>query len=82
MGPRFKVHQYYPYRTARVVERFMTLPRELTKELENRCAEDSGVRIPDNHVCYKLECDFSNIVYVMFTDFYSIFGRSIQEGDW
>ena len=78
--PVIKVVRVFPYRSARVENRVLTMPREFMNFLEDYCARELGI-IKDNHTAYQLVCEFDTI-YVMFHDAYVWFGTSIVEEDW
>ncbi len=71
----------YPYRTATVRDRFLSLPRKLVRALEEELARKAGVR-PDNHVVYEFIHENRDTVYVLFTDHKAHFGKTLYEGRW
>ena len=71
----------YPYRTASVRERFMSLPRLLVHELEEQLAQKAGVR-PDNHTVYEFIDESRETIYVLFSDFKASFGKTLYEHRW
>lgn len=70
----------HAYRTALVKDIFLTLPRELLKELEEQLAELAGQR-PDNHTVYELTQP-RGTTYIFFNDFSVNFATSIEVRSW
>lgn len=75
------VTKYFPYRTASPLDRYLSLPRKDTEELEQRLAAAVGTS-PDNHTVYEVTTPGGNKVYIMFHDFVTIFGLSVDVRDW
>jgi hypothetical protein len=73
--------RYFPYRTASPTDRFLSLPRDLTEELEERLSRAVGTA-PDNHTVYEITTSAGTKVYIMFHDFKTVFGHSVEVGDW
>ena len=76
----------HPYRTARVEEIFLRLPREFMGSLEQELARAAGVGM-DNHTVYTIDFGFTQmgghqIIHVLFTDHAVIFGHDIQIKNW
>ncbi len=76
-----KVTQFFPYRTASPRDRFLSLPRDTTNELEERLAAAAGNRL-DNHTVYEITTKAGTKVYIMFHDFVTVFGHSVEVRDW
>lgn len=78
----------HTYRSARVTEVFLELPRDACRDLEDRLAEASG-RQKDNHVVYEVKQEGwgsdgpqENITYISCSDFTVHFGRGIIQERW
>ena len=71
----------YPYRTARVLERITTLPREKARALEQTLIYEVGAW-PDNHVVYGITTDEGPSLYLLFTDFDVVIGHKVEERAW
>ena len=75
------VTRHFPYRTASSRDRFLSLPRNDTNELERRLAAAVGTSL-DNHTVYEVTSPDGNKVYIMFHDFITVFGLSVEVRDW
>lgn len=73
--------EHFPYRTASIRDRFLSIPRSQTAELEERLAEAAGVG-RDNHTAYGITTDAGTKMYIMFSDFDTAFGHSIEVRNW
>lgn len=73
--------KFYPYRTARVHDHVMSVPRDQLSELEQKLAYTAGVW-RDNHTVYGLTTANGNSLYIFFHDLVVIFGLSIEERAW
>lgn len=72
----------FPYRTARVSNDFLRLPRDKTMNaLEYKLAEAASGRT-DNHTVYMIVQDGKPPVYIMFSDYTVTFAHSVIERDW
>ena len=75
----------HPYRTARVDDIFLRLPRDMMQEFEANLAvlADHGV---DNHTVYEITQTISGglprTTYVEFSDFSVNFGHECRKGRW
>ena len=78
---RGKVKQY-PYRTARVRDIYLKVPRDTVKPLEEQLAEAASTSI-DNHTVYEIvQPGSDSTVYIMFSDFEAVFGHFLCEERW
>lgn len=66
----------YPYRTARVFERFFEIPRDQVRQLEEQLADAAGVRM-DNHTVYEITSEDGNVMYIWFHDLSAYFGSKL-----
>jgi len=73
--------EHFPYRTASIRDRFLSIPRSQTTELEGRLAEAVGVT-PNNHTVFGITTDAGTKVYIMFSDFDTAFGHSVEVRNW
>lgn len=74
----------FPYRSARVGDTLLTVPRDSVKELEEQLAQKAGVS-RDNHVVYEITQSDQfdqGPVYVLFSDNYARFGKTVVERSW
>ena len=78
----------HTYRSARVSDVFLELPRSACHELEKRLAEASG-RDPDNHVVYEVKQDawgkegpYESTTYISCSDMTVRFGREVLLERW
>ena len=72
----------YPYRKAFVADPFLSIPRELLKELEENLAAAAGVRA-DNHTVYEFVQDKDKPpLYIMFSDFTVTFAHAVDARSW
>ena len=73
----------YPYHTATVGERFMTLPRKVLGEFEKELAKMAGWSDVDNKTTYRLTEKHrgasARTIYISFSDFKVSFGRTIKK---
>lgn len=69
----------YPYRTAKVEDIFLRVPRDSVKDLELQLAEAAGARL-DNHTVYEITQEDRSPVYIKFSDMAAIFAHTLREG--
>lgn len=70
----------YTYRSARVMDVFLNVPRYILSDLECMLAKTANARV-DNHVVYAI-VQSSKTTYIMFSDLNAYFGLKIQLGSW
>ena len=73
--------KFYPYRTAKVHDRFVTVPRDDLDYLEVKLAEAANVR-GDNHVVYAFTSTAGESLFAWFTDEKAYIGRTLVERRW
>lgn len=74
----------YSYRTARVGDIFLRIPRDVVRTLEEQLAEAAGTH-KDNHTTYGIRQELGadvKTVYIQFSDFHATFGHSVVEQRW
>ncbi len=75
--------EVYPYRTAYVTEPFLTLPRNMMREFEDKLVEKAGQHNRSNHVVYEVTLDlgmtYEQKVYIWCHDFVMMFGWGMHE---
>lgn len=72
----------FPYRTARIDNSFLSVPRNLVSDLEHAIAEAAGVNV-DNHTVYEIvQDDEKPPVYIRFSDFTATFAHTVREERW
>ena len=74
-----KAIRVYTYRTAMAQDKFMTLPRDMCKELERELVAQLALRGADNHTCYEFWDKQNKRIFVQFSDSSAYFGNSITE---
>jgi hypothetical protein len=71
----------FTYRTARLGDVFLRVPRDTVDALERQLADKAGVRT-DNHVVYEITQNDNPPTYILFSDFDAFFGHSVREERW
>jgi len=72
-----KLIKYYPYRTARVQDITVSLPREVLDKLEQDLAAQAG-QYRDNHTCYTFIDERHKERTAFFTDLVVHFGTVVE----
>jgi hypothetical protein len=68
----------YTYRSARVRDVFLRVPRDTVRALEEQLAQAANARV-DNHTVYVIMQPDCPPVYISFSDFTATFGSSVLE---